>query len=113
MSSELPTPVVLVTGAGGGLGRGIALQLPAQGYSLAINYAGNRTAAEETVGLCQKNASAAGQVFAPFQADISSTADRSRLLADTLAHFGRLDALVNNAGIAPKVRADITEASEE
>jgi NAD(P)-dependent dehydrogenase (short-subunit alcohol dehydrogenase family) len=112
MSSEHPTPVVLVTGAGRGLGRGIALQLAAQGYSIAINFAGNRTAAEETVGLCQKNAASPGQAFVPIQADISSTADRARLLADTLAQFGRLDALVNNAGIAPKVRADITEASE-
>ncbi|HKB91555.1 MAG TPA: 3-ketoacyl-ACP reductase [Opitutaceae bacterium] len=113
MSDSPVIPVVLVTGAGRGLGRGIALQLAEQGCSVAINYAGNRTAAEETVGLCQKTAKSPGQKFFPIQADISSKSDRERLVAETLGHFGRLDALVNNAGIAPKVRADITEATEE
>jgi len=108
-----PTPVVLVTGASRGLGRGIALQLAAEGYSIAINYVGNRAAAEETVALCRKTAPSSAQIFSPLQADVGAYADRSRLVAETLAHFGRIDALVNNAGIAPKVRADITEAGEE
>jgi 3-oxoacyl-[acyl-carrier protein] reductase len=108
-----PTPVVLVTGAGRGLGRGIAVQLAAAGCSVAINFAGNRAAAEETLTLCQQSAVASAQKFFPIQADISITADRTRLVAETLQHFGRIDALVNNAGIAPKVRADITEAGEE
>jgi len=46
-------------------------------------------------------------------ADIGSREDRERLVGETLAALGRIDALVNNAGIAPRVRADITEASEE
>jgi len=108
-----PIPVVLVTGAGRGLGRGVALQLAAEGCSVAINYAGNRAAAEETVGLCQQAAQSPAQKFLPVQADISSKADRTRLVAETLQNLGRIDALVNNAGIAPKVRADITDASEE
>jgi len=112
-NAQNPIPVVLVTGAGRGLGRGVALQLAAEGCSVAINYAGNRAAAEETVALCKQTAVSPAQAFFPIQADISSKADRARLVADTLAHFGRLDALVNNAGIAPKGRADITEASEE
>ena len=112
-SAQNPIPVVLVTGAGRGLGRGVALQLAAAGCSIAVNYAGNRTTAEETVTLCQQAAPSPEQTFFPVQADISSKTDRARLVAETLAHFGRLDALVNNAGIAPKVRADITEASEE
>lgn len=106
------TPVVLVTGASRGLGRGIALQLAKQGCSVAINYASNRAAAEETSQLCRQVA-AQEQSFIPIQADISSAADRERLLRETLGGFGRLDALVNNAGIGPKVRADITEATEE
>lgn len=108
-----PTPVVLVTGASRGLGRGIALQLAAEGYSIAINYVGNRAAAEAAAALCRKTAPSSAQFFFPLQADIGASADRSRLVAETLAHFGRIDALVNNAGIAPKVRADITEAGEE
>ena len=110
-----PSPqiaVVLVTGASRGLGRGIALQLAKQGCSVAINFAGNRAAADETAELC-RNAAGPGRKFVPVQADISSKADRERLLRETLAQFGRVDALVNNAGVGPKVRADITEASEK
>lgn len=106
-------PVVLVTGAGRGLGRGVALQLAEQGCSVAINYAGNRAAAEETAAACARVAPKPEQRFIPLQADISQKADRARLVAETLTQLGRIDALVNNAGIAPKVRADITEASEE
>ncbi len=107
------TPVVLVTGASRGLGRGIALELAEGGYSVAINYAGNRAAAEEAVELCQKVAPNSDQKFIPIQGDISSSYSRKAMLQTVLDEFGRLDALVNNAGIAPKVRADITEASEE
>jgi len=112
-ASSSVTPVILVTGAGRGLGRGVAIQLAEQGCSVAINFAGNRAAAEETVALCQKAAVLPAQKFIPVQADISSPADRQRLVDETLAGFGRIDALVNNAGVAPKVRADITEASIE
>lgn len=111
-TSPPPLPVVLVTGASRGLGRGIALRLAAQGYSVGINFAGNLAAAEETVGLCQRASIHPGQTFVPLQADIGSKQDRERLLDATLRTFGRIDALVNNAGIAPKQRADITDASE-
>jgi NAD(P)-dependent dehydrogenase (short-subunit alcohol dehydrogenase family) len=110
-------PVVLVTGASRGLGRGIALDAAARGYSVAINYASNRTAADETAALCKtcapRNVAAARQTFFPIQADIASRDDRQRLVGETLATFGRIDALVNNAGVASKSRADITEATEE
>ncbi|MCH2174684.1 MAG: 3-ketoacyl-ACP reductase [Lentisphaeria bacterium] len=107
------TPVILVTGASRGLGRGIAIELAKSGYSVAINYAGNITAAEETVGLCADVATTTEQKFVPVQGDISSAESRKKMVEVTLDTFGRLDALVNNAGIAPKVRADITEATEE
>jgi NAD(P)-dependent dehydrogenase (short-subunit alcohol dehydrogenase family) len=107
------TPVVLVTGASRGLGQGIALQLAGEGYSIAINYFGNRAAALETARLCRKAAKKKAQEFIPVQADIGSSDSRKRLLEETLSHFGRLDGLVNNAGIAPKMRADIMEATEQ
>jgi NAD(P)-dependent dehydrogenase (short-subunit alcohol dehydrogenase family) len=106
-------PVVLVTGAGRGLGRGIALQLAQEGCSVAINYAGNLVAAEETASLCRQAAASADQAFVPLQADIGSKVDRARLVRETLARLGRIDALVNNAGMAPRVRADLPVASEE
>jgi NAD(P)-dependent dehydrogenase (short-subunit alcohol dehydrogenase family) len=112
--SAIRIPSVLVTGASRGLGRGIALQLAAAGCSVAINYAGNRAAADESAALCRAAAPRPdAQRFVPLQADISSAADRRRLVAETFSALGSLDALVNNAGIAPKIRADITEATEE
>lgn len=111
--SSLALPVVLVTGASRGLGRGIALQLAAEGCSVVVNFAGNTAAAEETVALCRASARSDQQRFLPVQADISSAPDRARLLAETLRQLGRIDALVNNAGVAPKKRADITESGEE
>lgn len=108
------TPVVLVTGSSRGLGRGVAIEVARLGCSVAINYAGNIAAAEETVKLCTEVApNKAAQRFIPVQADVGNKADRNRLVEETIAKFGRLDALVNNAGIAPKVRADITFATEE
>ena len=106
-------PVALVTGSSRGLGRGIAVELAKAGFSVAINYAGNRAAADETASLCQAVASAPGARYVPFQADVSSQADRERMVAEVLKEYGGLDALVNNAGIGVKVRADITTATEE
>lgn len=104
--------MVLVTGAGRGLGRGIALQLAAHGCSVVINYAHNAAAADETAGQCRAAAKSGSQQFISVRADISSGADRELLLERTLSHFGRLDALVNNAGMAPRERADIVDATE-
>jgi NAD(P)-dependent dehydrogenase (short-subunit alcohol dehydrogenase family) len=99
----------LVTGASRGIGRGIALELARSGCRVAINYAGNATAAAEALRLVRE---AGGDGFT-VQADIAVAADRARLVAETVAAFGRIDLLVNNAGIAPTVRADLLEAGEE
>jgi 3-oxoacyl-[acyl-carrier protein] reductase len=116
MKDKHEAPVILVTGASRGLGRGIALRLAREGYSVAVNYARNSAAAEETLERCRsvcRDGGGARQSFAALQGDIGEGERREALVAATLREFGRIDALVNNAGIAPKVRADITEASEQ
>ena len=111
MSSTVP--VVLVTGAGRGLGRGVALALAGAGYSVALNYAADSRAAQEALELCRKAALHKAQKFICLQADIGVAVERNSLLAGALNGLGRLDALVNNAGVAPQARAGITEAGEE
>src|SRR5580765_6539056 len=108
-------PVALITGASRGIGRGIAFELAKIGYDLVINYAGNKSAANETASRCVETASALARPIraAPCQADISLSAHRAALIQFARDQFGRLDLLVNNAGVAPNIRADILEASEE
>jgi NAD(P)-dependent dehydrogenase (short-subunit alcohol dehydrogenase family) len=108
-------PVALITGASRGIGRGIALELARIGYDLVINYAGNESAARQTAADCVATAKdSGGNIRAEIcQADIAAAADRQKLIAFTRQTFRRLDLLVNNAGVAPNVRADILEATEE
>lgn len=107
------TPVVLVTGASRGLGRGIACALARAGKSVAVHYASNRAAADETIAECTASAQDPKQRFVAVGGNIGDQADRARIVEQTLSAFGHIDALVNNAGIAPRVRADIVDASEE
>jgi 3-oxoacyl-[acyl-carrier protein] reductase len=105
-------PAVLVTGASRGLGRGIAQACARAGYHVAVHYASNQAAAAETVSLCHSHARDPNQQFVPVRGDLAVPADRSAIFEQTLREFGRLDALVNNAGIAPTIRADLTETAE-
>ena len=100
--------VALVTGGSRGIGRGIVLALAQHGWSVVINYRGNREAAEAAkneVELLQ----AAGVCL---QGDVAIQADRVRLVRDTLARFERLDLLVNNAGMGPRQRVDMLQVGE-
>ncbi len=105
----------LITGASRGIGRGIALELAKLGFDLVVNYAGNEEAARATAKDCVATATDAGKIIRAeiCRADISVTTDRRKLIDFTRSTFGRLDLLVNNAGVAPNVRADILEAGEE
>jgi 3-oxoacyl-[acyl-carrier protein] reductase len=100
--------VALVTGAGRGIGRGIAVGLAECGWTVIVNYRRNAQAADETVRLVEK----AGGQGLTVQADIAQATDRHHLVEETLGHFERIDLLVNNAGIAPRQRVDILEVSE-
>jgi 3-oxoacyl-[acyl-carrier protein] reductase len=99
----------LITGASRGIGRGIAVELARAGNRVAINYAGNAEAAAEALALVK---AAGGDGFI-VQGDVAVAADRARLVSETVAKFGRIDLLVNNAGVAPKVRGDLLDAGEE
>jgi 3-oxoacyl-[acyl-carrier protein] reductase len=100
-------PVALVTGGSRGIGRAICIELARVGYAVAINYQGNAAAAAETRTLVGDAPSLL------CQGDVSTAADRQRLLDAVLGQWGRLDVLVNNAGITSVGRRDLLEASEE
>jgi 3-oxoacyl-[acyl-carrier protein] reductase len=103
---SLQGKVALVTGASRGIGRAIAERLGRDGAAVVVNYAGRAEQAREVVAAIEK---AGGRALA-VQADVSKAADVGRLFDATFGQFGRLDVLVNNAGvILYKPLADTTE----
>ncbi len=106
-------PVILITGASRGLGRGIAVEVARRGYSAVTNYAKDHRSALETISLCNAARLTKDQRFVALQADIGDPKQLRKLVERTLKEFGRIDGLVNNAGIAPEVRRDLTEMTEE
>ena len=106
--SEQTEKVAIVTGASRGIGRAIALSLGEQKFAVVVNYAGNQQAAAE---VCAK-LEVAGAKSRAIQADISLGLDRVRLVEETLSSLGRIDLLVNNAGVAPTKRADILSVTD-
>ena len=102
-------PCALVTGSSRGIGRGIALCLAEAGYDVVINYARNRDAAEDAA----REVVGRGRRAEICSADVTSIEEARRLVDFALQAFSRLDLLVNNAGVAPRARADILEASPE
>ena len=100
-------PAALITGAGRGIGRGIAEKLAELDYNIVIDDIFNEKDVEETLDSIKAKGAEALYV----QADISRSDDRQKIVQAVKDRFNRLDLLVNNAGVAPKVRMDILEAT--
>lgn len=101
-------PVAFITGGSRGIGFGCAHQLAEQGFDIAINGMRDESAVSEAIAALE----ALGANVLYCQGDIGSAEARAAMLASIKERFGRLNVLVNNAGVAPKERKDILEASE-
>ena len=108
MAKTLHNRVALVTGGSRGIGRAICERLARDGATVVVNYVQNKAKAEETVAAIRSGDGHAVAV----QADVAKLADIRRLFEQTVAEFGRLDIVVNNAGIYTSFRP-IVECTEE
>ncbi len=88
--------VAIITGAGRGIGRAIALELASAGAIVVVNYASNSVKAEEII----QQITAAGGKGMSIQADVSQASEVDRLVRTTIEEYGKIDILVNNAGVA-------------
>jgi NAD(P)-dependent dehydrogenase (short-subunit alcohol dehydrogenase family) len=103
------TKVALVTGGTRGIGFGIASSLTRAGFDLALCGVRDKNHVREAI----ETLTSAGRQVVYYQADVSSPAARTELIQNIRSDFGSLNLLVNNAGVAPKKRMDILEATEE
>lgn len=100
--------VAVVTGGSRGIGRAICVELGRLGYAVVVNYASRSDAAEEVV----QTIAAAGGTALAVRCDVAAAEQRAALVDRTLQQFGRIDVLVNNAGITSQGRKDILDATE-
>jgi len=103
----LKNKVAIVTGGNSGIGKAIVLQLARQGANIVIDYVSHREATEEL----EKQVALLGDQAIGVQADVSKVADLERLIAAAVKAFGRLDIMVNNAGI--ESRTSVLETTEQ
>ena len=102
---DITGQVAIITGSSSGLGAATALQLAAKGCNVVINYSRNEKDAKETQAACE----AEGVETLLVQADVGDDAACRRLVAETVAKWGRIDSLVNNAGTTKYVKHDDLE----
>ena len=101
--------VALVTGGSRGIGLGVAAALADNGFDLAINGVREESEVADSLASLQKR----GVVVHYCRGDVAAASDRQEIVATVRQKLGRLDVLVNNAGVAPSPRADILETTEE
>ena len=108
-------PVAIITGASRGIGKAIAMELASLGYDLVLNYLDFQPGGQpddSVAGATQDEITTLGAECKLVRGDVSSQADRERLVKITRDSFGRCDMLLNNAGVAPTQRVDLLEASQ-
>jgi len=103
-------PVAVITGASRGIGRAIAISLASEGFDIA---AIARSIDSEGMELLGQEVEKRGAEFFPVGFDISCTACQVEVVSNILDRYGRIDFLVNNAGVAPLQRKDLLEMTEE
>ncbi len=114
MTAQHQAPCAFITGAGQGIGRGIALQLAAAGYDIVANdIIADPANTEKGLYEVKQRVAELGRRCLPLQGDCPDREDHARMIAAAVAEFGGIDVLVNNAGVAPKVRMDVLETTEE
>lgn len=101
--------IAVVTGGSRGIGFGIASQLAEDGFHVVIMAVSPREKYKERLRLLESYPSG----YTYIQGSIASREDRSRCISQVIREYGRIDVLVNNAGIAPKKRADLLDMTEE
>ena len=106
MGNRLSGKVVAITGGSQGIGLAIAQRFAEEGADISFCYRSNKAGADEVVANIQKT----GRKVAGFQYDVSSVSDGQKFITDTAAQFGKIDVLVNNAGL--ERRADFWDVTE-
>ena len=106
MSNRLAGKVAAITGGSQGIGLAIAERFAKEGADISFCYRSNKPGADQAVQSIQKT----GRKVAGFQYDVSSVSDGQKFIADTAAQFGKIDVLVNNAGL--ERRADFWDVAE-